>query len=129
MGSKAAERPMQPRLGRPQWDAECHRDVGHLEVREESKGENGPIVGRQQVEGPHQLDPVGGMYGGFEPGHFGRQIEAYLAHTVSPPRLIERRSNRQPSKPGRPAVDLTQAADVSPGSKEGFLYRVLRLLR
>ena len=122
--------------------ARCNRDLavpsgmpsaaaasGSSRSAEEAEGEDGSIVGRQPVEGRHQLEPVGRMHGGFEPGHIGREVEVDLANAGPPPRLIEGRSNGQPSEPGRPVLCLTQAPDVSPGSKEGFLHGVLRFGR
>ena len=50
---------MQSRLGRPERDPKRRRGVEHLEVREETEGQDGPIVGRQPIEGRYQFERLG----------------------------------------------------------------------
>ena len=118
---------MEPRLGRPQRDAQRGRHVGQLEIVTEAEREQRSIVG---VETAHYSRDLVARRQTRRAVRHGRRLVVVERHDPArllPPTRVDGGRDDDPAEPGWPALWVPQPRQLAPGSHECLLERVFRV--
>ena len=120
---------MDPGLGRSYRDTERIGDFGYRQIHVEVENDGGSVVWLEPPEPAVQLVVVIDRMGVVA----GRGIDPDQGNlhglTSSEPPLIGTGVDDQPVQPGIPALGISEVRKTAPGTDEGILDRVLRLVR
>ena len=116
---------MEPRLDRPDGDAQCCRDLGQWHPQEVVQDDDRALAFCQVCEHPIDKIAIGQRPGDVRHGRGvdGRELDLDRASSLATS-LVEAGIDSQSMQPGIEAVGVPKAREVPPGSDQPILDRV-----